>query len=374
MRTFTVDVADEAIEDLRARLAAARWIGDAIRDEPGYGATLGFVQGLCAHWLHGFDWRAVEARINALPNWLTDIDGLALHFIHRRSSRADAIPLLLIHGWPSSVIEFLDVCEALAEPEDGGPAFHVIMPSLPGYALSETRPGVSPGRIAAMFAELMTRLGYPRFIVQGGNWGSSIGTEMAREWPERVIGLHLNAVNASPPPDGTELVLSDEDEALARTYSTLLAYPHFNLLARAPLSVAHALNDSPVGLAGWIAEKLRDWADVDMPGNPGLAPDWMLATIALYWFTGTIGSSSALYREAVRDPLPERFVTVPTGVLHLAREVVIAPRAWAERQYNIVQWTRHDRGGHYAAIEVPDLFVEDVRSFARLLCGSGNSG
>lgn len=373
MRAFTVNVVDTAIADLRARLAATRWIDDAVRDEPGYGASLGFVRGLCAHWLERFDWRAVEARINALPNYLAEIDGLDLHFIHRPSPRPDAIPLLLIHGWPSSVLEFLEVCAPLAKPDGDAPAFHVVIPSLPGYGFSQTRPGVSPRRIAAKFAELMTRLGYERFVVQGGNWGSAIGTEMAREWPERVIGLHLNAINGSPPPAG-EIALSAQDRALADTYATLLAYPHFNLLARAPLSVAHALNDSPAGLAGWIGEKLRDWADTALPGNPGLAPDWMLATIALYWFTGTIGGASALYREAVCDPVPERFVTVPTAVLHLRAETVVIPRPWAERHYNIAQWTRHERGGHYAAIEVPDLFLEDVRSFARLLCGSGKAG
>jgi epoxide hydrolase len=374
LRAFTLKVAEEALEDLRARLRATRWIDDAVRDRPDYGATLGFVRDLCDHWLDRFDWRAVEARVNALRNYMTEIDGLDLHFIHRPSPRAGAIPLLLIHGWPSSVIEFLEVADALAEPEDQAPAFHLVIPSLPGYGFSQTRSGVSPRRIAAMFAELMTRLGYARFIVQGGNWGSSIGTEMAREWPGRVAGLHLNAINGSPPPPGTGPALSPDDQALADTYATLLAYPHFNLLARAPLSVAHALNDSPAGLAGWIGEKLRDWADQQMPGNPGLAPDWMLATIALYWFTGTIGSSSALYLEAVRDPVPERFVEVPTGVLHLAAETVIIPRPWAERHYNIVHWTRHARGGHYAAIEVPDLFVEDVRSFARTLCDAGKAG
>lgn len=374
MRAFRVEVAEEALMDLQARLRATRWIEDAVRDEPGYGATLGFVQGLCAHWRDRFDWRGVEARINALPNWLTGIDGLDIHFIHLPSPRPGAIPLLLLHGWPSSVLEFVEVARSLAEPADDEPAFHLVIPSLPGYGFSQTRPGVSPRRIAALFAELMTRLGYSRFMIQGGNWGSGIGTEMAREWPERVIGLHLNAINASPPPAGEAPPLSPEDEALADVYSHLLAYPHFNLLAQAPLSIAHALNDSPAGLAGWIGEKLRDWADLDLPDNPGLAPDWILANVALYWFTGTIGSSSALYREAVRDPAPERFVAVPTAVLHLAAETVIAPRAWAERHYNIMRWTRYERGGHYAAIEVPDIFVEHVRSFARMLCGNTERG
>jgi microsomal epoxide hydrolase len=374
LRAFATNIDERALADLSHRLAATRWIEDITGGATGYGASLPFVRNLCEYWLSTFDWRTVEARVNRQPQFLIEIDGLAIHAIHRRSPRSDAIPLLLIHGWPSSFLEFLDVCDALAEPEGEAPAFHVVVPSLPGYGFSTTRPGVSPRRIAGLFAELMSRLGHRRFIVQGGNWGSSIGTEMAREFPERVLGLHLNAVNGSPPPADAAIVLSAEDQRLADVYATLLAYPHFNLVAQAPLSIAHALNDSPAGLAAWIGERLHDWADLEMPGNPGLSPDWMLATIALYWFTGTAGSSAMLYREAVLDPVAERFVTVPTAVAHFARETVIIPRPWAERHYNILRWTRYPRGGHYAAIEVPNLFVEDVRSFASMLCDKWKSG
>lgn len=364
--------------DLARRLRGTRWLdegsGGGLAGWRDFGAPLPFVRGLCARWQDGFDWRGVEARINRQPQVVVGIDGLDIHTIHRRSSRPDAMPLLLIHGWPSSFLEFVDICDALAEPEGDVPAFHVVVPSLPGYGFSTTRPGTSPRRIAGIFAELMTRLGHDRFMVQGGNWGSAIGTEMAREWPERVIGLHLNAINGSAPPAEAEVVLSDEDRALAQVYATLLSYPHFNLLAQAPLGVSHALGDSPAGLAAWIGERLHDWADTGLPGNPGLAPDWMLATVALYWFTGTIGTANLLYREAVLDPVPERFVTVPTAVGHFLRETVIIPRPWAERHYRIVRWTRYPRGGHYAAIEVPDLFVADLRAFASMLCGESKSG
>jgi len=373
LRTFTVHIEEAALDDLAARLRATRWLDASSSELPNAGASLSFVRGLCEHWLTRFDWRGVEARINRMPNLLVEIDELEIHAVHRRSSRHDAIPLLLVHGWPSSFLEFLEICDVLAEPEADMPAFHVVIPSLPGYGFSATKPGVSPRWIAGIFAELMDRLGYDRFIVQGGNWGSSIGTEMAREWPDRVIGLHLNAVNGSAPPPGAEVALSADEQALVAVYSRLLAYPHFNLLAQAPLSVAHAMNDSPAGLAAWLGERLRDWADVDLPDNPGLSPDWMLATIALYWFTGTAASSQMLYREAVLDPVPERIVTVPTAVAHFARETVMIPKPWAERHYNIVRWTHYERGGHYAAIEVPDLFVEDVRSFARQLCDTSNS-
>lgn len=374
MRRFTIHVDEAELADVQRRLETTRWLDDPTGGAPGYGADLAFVRKLCAHWAERFDWRAVEERLNAQPQILAEIDGIAIHAIHRRSSRADAVPLLLLHGWPSSALEFLDLCEPLAEPEDQAPAFHVIIPSLPGYGWSTTRAGVSPRRIAAQLAELMTRLGYERFLIQGGNWGSGVGTEMAREHPERVIGLHLNSVNGSAPPAEAGVVLSAADQKLADIYAGLLRAPHFNLVAQAPLSVAHAMNDSPAGLLAWLGERLRDWADLSLPDNPGLTPDWIVATTALYWFTGTAASSQMLYREAVHDPVPERFVSVPTAVAHFAAELVMIPRPWAERHYNLVRWTEIAQGGHYPAIEVPGLFLEDVRSFAQMLCGAEKTG
>lgn len=362
MTPFSVHIPGDALTDVRRRLAATRWLDDTYAGDPAYGAGLPFARRLADHWLHRFDWRTTEARINRFAGFRTAIDGLDLHFVHHRSEQADATPLLLLHGWPSSFLEFLEVAEPLAAPEGDAPAFHVIVPSLPGYGFSGTRPGMSPRRIAGILADLMARLGYERFLVQGGNWGSSIGTIMARLRPERVIGLHLNSVNGSPPPE--PMTLSAADQARADRYATLLSAPHFNLLSQAPLSTAHALNDSPAGLAAWIGAWLHDWADHALPGNPGLELDWIVANAALYWFTGTVGTAAALYREALRDPVPEARVEVPTAVAAFARELVLIPRPWAERHYAIVQWTEHDRGGHYAAIEVPDLFVADLRAFA----------
>lgn len=374
MRRFTIHVDEAELADVQRRLETTRWLDDPTGGAPGYGAELAFVRKHSAHWAECFDWRAVEARLNAQPQVIAEIDGIAIHAIHRRSSRADAMPLLLLHGWPSSVLEFLEVCEPLTEPERDAPAFHVIAPSLPGYGWSTTRAGVSPRRIAAQLAELMTRLGYDRFLIQGGNWGSGVGTEMAREHPERVIGLHLNSVNGSAPPAEAGVVLSAADQKLADIYAGLLRAPHFNLVAQAPLSVAHAMNDSPAGLLAWLGERLRDWADLALPGNPCLTPDWIVATTALYWFTGTAASSQMLYREAVHDPAPERFVSVPTAVAHFAAELVMIPRPWAERHYNVVRWAEIAQGGHYPAIEVPGLFLEDVRSFAQMLCGAEKTG
>lgn len=374
VRAFTVHVGDEALEELRRRIEATRWIEDAAQGAPGYGTPLSMVQDLCRHWLERFDWRALEERINRVPQVLADIDGLQIHAVHCRSSRPDAIPLLLIHGWPSSFLEFIDLCEMLAEPGDEGPAFHLVIPSLPGYGYSTTRPGTSPDRIAALLAELMTQLGHERFIVQGGNWGSAIGTQIARRWPGRVIGLHLNTINGSPPPPEAGIALSAADQAVADGYARVLSFPHFNLVSQAPLSIAHALNDSPAGQLGWIADKLHDWADTSLPGNPGLSPDWIVANAALYWLTGTAGSSAMLYREAVGDPVRERFVAVPTAVAHFAREQVVIPRPWAERHYAIARWTRYPHGGHYPAIEVPEPFARDIREFAAMLSPAGKAG
>lgn len=364
MEPFEIHIPDAALDDVRTRLKATRWL-----TEDGYGedagASLVFASELATYWCGCFDWRELEAQINAQPNFITEIDGLQIHTVHRRSSRPDAVPLLLIHGWPSSFLEFLGICDALAEPDDGQPAFHVIVPSLPGYGFSTTRPGTSPRRIAALFLELMSRLGHDRFIVQGANWGSTIGTVMAQDAPERVIGLHLNSVNAIPPAE--PMPLDPGDQALADRYVTLLDAPHFNLLSKAPLGIAHALNDSPAGLAAWMGERLRDWADPDVHDNPGLDPEWIVGNAALAWFTTTAATSSMLYREAVLDPAPPARVDVPTAVAAFAKELVLAPRAWAERQYNIVRWTSHQAGGHFPAVEVPDAFVEDVRQFAATL-------
>jgi microsomal epoxide hydrolase len=369
MPDFRIAIPDEALADCARRLEATRWIDPEAGDLPGRGANLRFVLGLVDHWRHRFDWRIAEARINAEPQVLESIDGLALHAIHRRSSSTDALPLILLHGWPSSFAEFLPVCGPLAEPPPGEPAFHVIAPSLPGYAFSQYRAGLSPRRIAALLVRLMERLGYDRFLVQGGNWGSSIAVEMARGWPERVIGLHLNTINGTPPPPDSGIVLSPADQAIADRYRTLLSAPHFNLLAQAPLGIAHALADSPAGLAAFMGERLRDWADLSLADNPALDPEWIVTTIALTWLSGTAATSLMLYSDALRDPAPETFVTIPTAFAHFPAEMVLIPRPWAERHFAIARWSELAAGGHYPATEVPGLFVADLRGFAQELVG-----
>ncbi|MCX7863723.1 MAG: hypothetical protein N2423_01585 [Novosphingobium sp.] len=204
--------------------------------------------------------------------------------------------------------------------------------------------------------------------------GRAIGTEMARNHPDRVIGLHLNSLNTRPP-EGMAIPLSGEDQALADAYASLLLAPHFNLLSQTPLSIAHALNDSPAGLLAWIGEKLEIWADRTLPDNPGLASEWIVSSAALYWLTGTSASAAMLYREAMLDPLPDRPVTIPTAIAHFAHELVMVPRAWAERLYTVARWRRFEQGGHYPAVEVPMLFLDEIRQFAAsLLTSTGGPG
>ena len=371
---YRLHVDDAALADLDRRLAGTRFLddmpaGDVFGGDARYGASVPFTRGLVEHWRGAFDWRALERRINRQPQVLCDIDGVQVHAIHRRSARADAMPLVLLHGWPSSILEFVDICDALADPPAHCPAFHVVVPSLPGYGLSTTRLGLGPQPMAALLRQLMERLGYERYIVQGGNWGSVVGTEMARQAPDAVAGLHLNSTNGSAPPGHAAV---DEREAswLARQQPPA-SYPHFVLYSRSPASMAHALNDSPAGLAAWLGLWLRGWADTAWPDNPGLSADWLVGTAAFYWLTGCVATSAMLYWEMVANPPAERFVDVPTAVFLPEHEMVRIPRSWAEHHYRIVRWTLWPRGGHFPAIEIADAFVGDLCAFAAELLRDG---
>ncbi len=359
---FEIRVPDAALADLQRRLAATRWAADAYEDSWAFGTPRAFAGELCERWQR-FDWRALEARLNRFDQVRLELEGLRLHSLHHRSARADAMPLLLLHGWPGSFLDFSRLWEPLAAPAPGEPAFHVVCPSLPGYGFSTTRPGINAQRIAGLLVQVMAALGYKRFLVQGGNWGSLIGTEIARQFPDRVIGLHLSSVSGSPPSAEENPTISEEERSWLSDHAS---FPHFAQLSQAPLSPAHALNDSPAGLVAWLGEKLYDWAD-NRAGAPAISPETMLATIALYWFTGSIGTSMALYRELILNPPVEKFVDLPTAVSVFPYSVAKLPRSWAERHYTVVQWRVHERGGHFPALEVPELLLEDMRRFAAAL-------
>ena len=376
MLPFRVDVPEAVLVDLRERLARTRWPDQVPGSGWDYGTDLAALQALCEHWRSGFDWRAAESRLNAFPQFTTDIDGQRVHFLHVRSPHPDALPLLITHGWPGSVWEFMQIVEPLTDPvKHGGraqDAFHVITPSMPGYGFSgpTAEPGWDPYRVAQTWVELMARLGYERYGAQGGDWGAIVTANLGTLDAEHLVGIHLNMVVARPPDpaDPTAGVEPDEVEgmkALAWFQEHETGYQQIQ--GTKPQTLAYGLHDSPAGLAGWILEKFRTWSDC--PDGDVFAAhtmDDLLANITIYWVTGTIGSSCRLYCESRRaarfGPFMSR-VEVPTGVAVFPKEIYRPPLAWAKHWYNIVHWQRYEAGGHFAAMEQPEALVTDVRTF-----------
>ncbi|MBV8979421.1 MAG: epoxide hydrolase [Acidimicrobiia bacterium] len=357
---FHVRVGDDVLEDLAGRLAATRFPDQIEGTGWEYGIPTGYVRELVEYWRDGYDWRAQEERLNQFDQFRTTIDGQSIHFIHARSSRPDAFPLLLIHGWPGSVVEFLDAIPRLADE------FHVVAPSLPGYGFSEpTRTtGWSPTRIARAFIELMPRLGYDRYGAQGGDWGAQVTTMIGALDPEHCAGIHLNMPLAAPPKE--QLEITDEEQAdLAELAEFRKEGAAYSLLqGTKPQTLGVGLNDSPAGLAAWIVEKFQAWSDCDGDPENAFTKDQLLTNVMLYWVNQTITSSARLYWE--RQHSGERgqpYVSVPTGVARYPREILKFPRSWVEQHYNVTRWETMPRGGHFAAMEQPELFADDVGAF-----------
>jgi len=354
---YTVAIAPRAIEELRGRLSVARFPA-GVTDSGGL--PLAELTELLRVWRDDFDFRAAVDHINAFPNFRAAIDGLQVHFIHQLSADPAAVPLLLLHGWPGSFVEMLGLLPRLSG------SFHVVVPSLPGFGFSEspTVEGMSTERMARMFAELMTALGYERFVVHGGDFGAGIATWMARHDPERVAGLHLNYISGSYDPSAGDEI-TEEESAFLRSRDRWLdesgAYGHVQRTR--PLTLAYALSDSPAGLAAWIAEKFREWADP----SSAIAIDDLLTNITIYWATNTIASSMRLYLESARTPLTFRRgerLNVPCAIARFPLEEPFPPRSWIERVYDVRRWTNMPRGGHFAALEAPDLLAADILGFA----------
>ncbi|MGH8984086.1 MAG: epoxide hydrolase family protein [Acidimicrobiia bacterium] len=374
LRPFRVEVPEVILEDLRLRLARTRLPNEVEGVGWEQGTELGYLRSLVGSWEHEYDWRRVEAELNQLEHGMTEVDGQRLHFVHARSPEPDALPLLLVHGWPGSVIEFLDVFGPLTDPRahggDGRDAFHVVAPSLPGYGFSgpTVERGWTPRRIAGAFVELMHALGYQRYGAQGGDWGSVVAANVADLAPDRVAGLHLNFV-VVPRPKGEDAprLTEAEEGALARLMEWRLDGAGYQeIQGTRPQTLGYALQDSPAGLAAWIVEKFRAWSDCDGDVERSFSRDRLLDNVTLYWVTGTATSSTRLYwetRRAGRATLPQSYIGVPTGIAHYPAEVMRSPRAWVERRYNVTHWAEQPRGGHFAAMEVPDLFVSDLRAF-----------
>ena len=373
---FRLHVDDAAIDDLRERLGRTRFPDQAPGEPWAHGTDVAYLRGLVEHWRTRFDWRAQEARLNALDHVATDVDGQRIHAIHARSPEPDALPLLLVHGWPGSVVEFLDVIGPLADPRahggDPADAFHVVAPSLPGFAFSGPthQRGWNPRRIADAFVGIMDDLGYERYGAQGGDWGSVVTANVADLAPDQVAGLHLNFIVVPRPRDADPAALSaDEQAALARLAEWRLDGAGYQeIQGTRPQTLGYALEDSPAGLCAWIVEKFRAWSDCDGDVERSFTKDQLLTNVMVYWITRTATSSARIYwemRQAGRDALPQHRIEVPTGIANYPAEVTKPPRAWVERRYNVTHWVDQPRGGHFAAMEVPDLFVPDVREFFR---------
>ncbi|MCH2172444.1 epoxide hydrolase [Myxococcota bacterium] len=372
---FQISVAQDVLDDLRRRLEATRFPDQIPGTNWDYGAEIETVRELVSYWRDSFDWSAVEKQLNAFDHFRTNLDGQSIHFIHARSKVADALPVVISHGWPGTVVEFLKVIGPLTDPEAHGgsreDAFHVICPSLPGYGFSEpTRTtGWDAVRIADAFAALMARLGYQRYGAQGGDWGALITTQLGQRDPEHCCGIHLNMAFATPRDDGDSL---SEEEKSALAYMAefnRMETGYQRIQGTRPQTLGFGLNDSPAGLAAWIVEKFRAWSDCGGDVFSSFTRDELLANITVYWVTQTITSSTRLYYEVTQGQSMrlDQKVEVPTGVARFPKEVMQFPRRWLEHHYNITHWSEMPRGGHFAAMEVPDLFVEDVRAFFRSL-------
>jgi len=376
---FRIAIPQPAVDDLKDRLARTRW-PDAVTDT-GWtrGVPVSYLKDLAAHWQTRYDWRAHEAKLNAHPQFTTVIDGQTVHFLHVRSPEPGATPLMLIHGWPGSFVEFLDLIGPLSDPRahggDPADAFHLVIPSIPGHGFSRplSAPGWNRRRIATAFAALMGRLGYERYVVQGGDEGAFLGPEMGRVDPGHVAGVHVNALVQIPSLAqillGLVVFTRAERKRLARFKhyrDDMMGYAQIQ--GTRPNTLAYGLTDSPVGHLAWIVEKFKEWVDpaARLPED-AIDRDRILTNVSVNWFTATAGSSANLYYESLHDPYenkPKRRNRVPTGVaVSLTQDVTI--RRWAERENNIVQWTEFDRGGHFAALEVPSFLIADMRAFFR---------
>ena len=375
---FTLAIADSALADLRDRLARTR-LPDQAPDAPwAYGTDVGYMRGLLDHWRTGFDWRAQEARLNAFPQFRLPLHGIDVHFLHVPGKGPNPCPLLLSHGWPGSVFEFVDVIPRLTDPArfGGDPAdsFTVIAPSLPGYGLSfaPNQKRFTVDAMADAFADLMTALGYRRFAAQGGDWGSFVTSCLGHAHAGRTIGIHLNLLPVRRDPS----LLSDptpENEAFRRELDNWLKEEtgYQWIQGTRPQTLAFALTDSPAGLAAWLVEKFRAWTDCNGDLETAVERDLMLANISLYWFTGAIGSSFWPYYARRHGPWPipdGKTIDVPTGYAEFPREILHPPRWLAERNYSdIRRWTKMPRGGHFAALEQPEALAREITEFFRPL-------
>ena len=372
IRPFTLNVPEAELDDLVRRIKATRWPEKEPVGDWSQGAPLAKVRALAEHWASGYDWRRCEAMLNGFGLFKTEIDGVEICFVHRRSPNPDATPLIMTHGWPGSIVEFHKVIGPLSDPVAHGgkaeDAFHVVAPCLPGYGFSgkPTTTGWGVPKIATAWIELMRRLGYSRFVAQGGDWGSAVTTAIGMSGAPEVMGIHVNMVLGFPAPEDMDNLTNQEKAAIA-------SFEHYNTWgngysqqqATRPQTLGYGLADSPVGQAAWIFEKFHEWTDCGGDPLNALGMDEMLDNITIYWLTNTATSSARLYWESFRN-FPNDGVHVPTGCSLFPKEIFSASRRWAERRFSrLVHWNELPRGGHFAAFEQPELFVAEVRAAFR---------
>ena len=368
IRPFKMHVPDRVLLDLRRRLAETNWPDQLPGTTWEYGADIRKVRELADYWQNGYDWRAQEAKINQLDQFTTEIDGQQIYFIHERSPRPGAIPLMLIHGWPGSILEFEKLIGPLTHPQDPHSlAFDVIIPSLPGFGYSgpTTTRGWGPHRMAKALVVLMDRLGYSRYGLQGGDWGSAIAQDMAYQAPTHVIGLHLNQIYLPPPNEDAVAKMSDA-ERKRYSYFDREESSFFFLQSSEPQTLAYALTDSPVGWLAWMMAKFQLLTDNNGDFLTAVDRDTFLSDVTLYWVTGTIGSAMRLYREnrlAPEQIVPAPHLETPVGYADFPKDVAVPPFSRITQRFNIVQRTTMHKGGHFAALEQPDLLVADIRQF-----------
>ncbi|MEU1751830.1 epoxide hydrolase family protein [Micromonospora matsumotoense] len=394
IRPFSVDIPEADLDDLRRRIAATRWPEKETVDDQSQGVPLATIQAVARYWERDYDWRRVEARLNALPQFVTTIDGVDIHFIHVRSTHEDALPLIVTHGWPGSVIEQLKIIEPLTDPTAHGAsasdAFHLVIPSLPGHGFSgkPTGSGWNPEKIATAWTELMTRLGYARFVAQGGDWGAVVVDQWGVQAPAGLLGIHTNMPGAVPPgidklfqgdttgandalgslPSG----LSDDEMRAATELDYVWKHVAYALMMATRPQTLTGLADSPVGLASFLldhdARSLELISRVFQGGTEGLTRDDVLDNISLYWLTNTAISAARLYAENKLSFFAAKGVSVPVAVSVFPDELYAAPRSWAEQAYpNLIYFHKLDRGGHFAAWEQPTVFAEELRAAFRSL-------
>lgn len=374
---FEVKVAEEVLDDLKRRLADTRWPDELPGVGWDYGSNMDYIKELCEYWRTSFDWRAAEAKINSFANFRSEVDGLNIHFIHERGKGPNPIPIVITHGWPSTVSEMLKIIPLLSDPVshggDAADSFDVIAPSLPGYGFSDRTNdrGYSNQRIGDLWAKLMTEnLGYDKFAAHGGDWGASITARLGYAHADKLHGIHVTSASALPytGPGTPELTVREKEYLAAREQWRNDEGGYAHIQGTKPQTLSYGLNDSPAGLAAWIVEKYRTWSDCQGDVESVYTKDELLTNISIYWVTQTISSSVRIYYESQRHPLQigegER-IESPSAIALFPKDISYPPREWVERGYNVQRFNEFGHGGHFAALEEPEVLVEDIRGFFR---------